>query len=38
MRRANENGNVDLGVGMRLQLVGEASTELPRPVITVNKG
>jgi hypothetical protein len=35
MRRANENGQMDIGAYMRLEVVGDAASSSANPVITV---
>ena len=37
MRRASENGCVDIGAGVRLLMVDEVSSGWLSPVVTVNK-
>jgi hypothetical protein len=36
-RRTSENGQMDIGDSMRLQVVSDVSSSLPSPVITVKK-
>lgn len=38
MRRTSENGHVDIGASMRIQVVSDVSSSLPSPVITVKEG
>jgi hypothetical protein len=35
MRRAKENGQMDIGANMRLEVVGDGSSSSPSPVVTV---
>jgi len=38
MRRANENGQMDIGADMRLDVTGDLSCRSTNPVITVKAG